>query len=60
MIAIAHLVICSVCGKKFDRDKLPFKQTSSRRYAHFECAVADENTKKQEDLDKIELEKYIM
>ena len=57
---IAHYVTCSVCGKRFDRDKLPYKQTSARRYAHLDCSVADENTKKQEDLDKEELEKYIM
>jgi hypothetical protein len=60
LVAIAHQVICSVCGKRFDRDKIPFRQTSSRRYAHVECAVAQETTKKQEDLDKEELEKYIM
>lgn len=60
MRAIAHYVICSVCNKKFNRDIIPYKQTSSRRYAHFECAVADENTRKQEDIDKEELEKYIM
>lgn len=60
MRIIAHYVICSICQKRFDRDKLPFKQTSARRYAHLECAVADENTRKQDDVDKEELEKYIM
>ena len=44
----------------FDRDRLPFVQISERRYAHKECAAAAENTKKQEDIDKEELEKYIM
>lgn len=57
---MAHYVICSICGKKFDRDKMQFKQTSARRYAHLECAVASENTRKQEDIDREELEKYVM
>ena len=57
---MAHYVICSVCGKKFDRDKMAYKQTSTRRYAHLECAVASENNTKQEDIDKEELEKYVM
>lgn len=60
MRIIAHYVICSVCGRRFDRDKLLYKQTSARRYAHLDCAVANENTRKQEDIDKEELEKYIM
>jgi hypothetical protein len=57
---IAHYVICSVCGQRFDRDKIPCKNTSARRYAHLDCAVAQENTKTQEEVDKEELEKYIM
>lgn len=60
VIDIAHYVICSVCGERFDRDKIPFQQTSARRYAHLNCAVAQENTKTQEQIDKEELEKYIM
>ena len=60
MRIIAHYVICSVCGQRFDRDKMPYKQTSARRYAHLDCATANENTRKQEDIDKEELEKYIM
>lgn len=60
LITIPHIVKCYYCGKQFDRDKLSFAQVSSRRYAHFECAAAAENTKKQEDIDKENLEKYIM
>lgn len=60
MIFIAHYVICSVCGERFNRDITPCVQTSSRRYAHKACAIASENTRKQEDIDKEELEKYIM
>ena len=39
---------------------MPFKQISKQRYAHFECAIAAENSKKQDEIDKEELEKYIM
>ena len=44
---IIHKVKCKYCGKIFDRDKVPFKQISAQRYAHYECAVAAENLKKQ-------------
>lgn len=60
VISIAHYVVCSVCGQKFNRDIVPCKQTSARRYAHLDCAVAAANTKTQEELDKEECEKYIM
>ena len=56
---IIHKVKCKYCGKIFDRDKVPFKQISAQRYAHYECAVAAVNSKKQEDIDKEELENYI-
>lgn len=57
---IIHKVKCKYCGVIFDRDKLPYKQISERRFAHYECWLAAENAKKQEDLDKEDLEKYIM
>ena len=44
----------------FDRDKVPFKQISERRYAHLTCAVAAENEKSQAEKDKEDLESYIM
>lgn len=56
---IIHKVKCKYCNQYFDRDKIPFKQVSTQRYAHYECAVAAENSKKQEDIDKEELENYI-
>lgn len=59
-LIIIHKVKCKYCGKVFDRDKLPFKQISNARYAHYECAVAAENAEKQKTLDKDDLEKYIM
>ena len=39
---------------------MAFKQTSARRYAHLACAVAEESTRKQEDIDKEKLEQYIL
>jgi hypothetical protein len=44
----------------FDRDKVPFKQISERRYAHLTCAIAAENEKTQAEKDKEDLENYIM
>lgn len=55
-----HKVKCKYCGVVFDRDKVPFKQISERRYAHLTCALAAENEKSQAEKDKEDLEKYIM
>ena len=57
---MAHIVKCSVCGIKFDRDKEPFVQTSARRYAHCDCSKIEEEKKSEEELDKEKLENYIM
>lgn len=54
-----HKVKCKYCGLTFDRDKVPFKQVSEKRYAHVACAVAAENEKTQAEKDKEELEDYI-
>lgn len=55
-----HKVKCKYCGQIFDRDTVPFKQVSERRYAHLTCAIAAENEKSQAEKDKEDLEKYIM
>ena len=55
-----HKVKCKYCGKVFDRDKEPFEQVSAQRYAHLACAMAAKNEKSQADLDKEDLEKYIL
>lgn len=34
---MSHLVICTKCGKRFDRDSVQAVKTSARRYAHAEC-----------------------
>ena len=56
---MAHYVKCKYCGSTLNRDKEECVKISNR-YAHKACAVAQENTNKQEFLDKKVLEKYIM
>lgn len=55
-----HKVTCIYCKKQFDRDIVPYSQVSQRRYAHKECAIKEYNRKQQEDIDKTNLEKYIL
>lgn len=57
---MAHRVKCYYCGHTFDRDKEPFVEVSTRRYAHATCAESAKKSVAQEALDKEELEKYIM
>lgn len=57
---MAHNVKCPICGKTFDRDKVPFVQVSPRRYAHKECSMSEDERKAQEIKDKEELDNYIM
>ena len=57
---MAHIVKCPLCGKSFDRDKVPYVQVSARRYAHKECSMSEDERTKQEELDKQELHAYIM
>lgn len=60
---MAHLVTCSKCGKKFDRDKIQAVQTGARRYAHLTCDP--DNSKlvplevKEQNPDLIKLKEYI-
>lgn len=53
-----HPVKCVICGKKFDRDRVPCVQIG-RRYAHSECALSEEEKKSKEQKDKEALEDYI-
>ena len=57
---IAHIVTCVYCKERFDRDKIPFEQVSSRRYAHLECFNREKEKIKKEAGDKEHLEEYIM
>lgn len=57
---MAHYVTCIYCHKKFDRDRIPFVQVKNKRYAHSECHQEVENSISQEEIDKQELEKYIL
>lgn len=54
-----HPVTCVYCKKKFDRDKEPFVQVSTKRYAHQACAMSEEEKINQEEKDKYALEEYI-
>ena len=60
---MAHLVTCSKCGKKFDRDKIQAVQTGARRYAHLTCDP--DNPKlvpleiKEQNPDLVKLKEYI-
>ena len=59
---MAHLVICSVCGKRFDRDKVQAVKTGARRYAHYDCAPDKELVplpKNEENPDLKKLKDYI-
>lgn len=56
-----HRVKCYYCNEIFDRDKVPdYVQISARRYAHTECHNQFENSRSQEEKDKIALESYII
>lgn len=55
-----HKVKCVYCGKVFDRDKEPFVQISTRRYAHRSCHLSEDEKQKEEYADKVKLENYIL
>lgn len=57
---MAHNVKCYYCGKTFNRDKEPFVQVGSRRYAHKLCAEKAETHIEEVLDDKGKLEQYIM
>ena len=57
---MAHKVKCIYCQQVFDRDKYPYIQVSSRRYAHPACAQAENKKKQEEENDKEKFEKYVM
>lgn len=56
---MAHIVKCSICGNKFDRDKEEYSQTSARRYAHKKCFENLESEVKDELQAETELYSYI-
>jgi hypothetical protein len=57
---MAHIVTCIYCKKKFDRDKYPFVQVANRRYAHVDCSMTEDQKRSKEEVDKEELDAYIM
>lgn len=50
---MAHTVICSICGEKFDRDKIEAVPTSVRRYAHATCVMRRGSLEQQALAEKI-------
>ena len=61
---MAHPVICSICGQKFDRDLVQAVQTGSRRYAHLKCDPQNTNLvplveKPEQDPEMTKLKDYI-
>lgn len=57
---MAHYVVCSKCGVRFDRDKIQAVKTGARRYAHYDCVPTGELVPlPQKDEDLVKLENYI-
>ena len=57
---MAHYVTCTICKKRFDRDKYPAVLVSTRCYAHASCAGALSEEQAQEEKDRETLEQYII
>lgn len=57
---MAHYVTCTICKKRFDRDKYPAVLVNTRRYAHASCAGALSKEQAKEEQDRQALEKYII
>ena len=57
---MSHVVICKICGRQFDRDKIQAVKCGARRYAHYECKPDGELMPlPQKDPDLTALENYI-
>ena len=63
MKKVAHPVICSICGKRFDRDVEQAVKTGARRYAHYKCKPDGELVplaeKPEQNPDLAKLKEYI-
>ena len=46
---MGHPVKCSLCGETFDRDKIEYVKTASRRYAHKSCFDKEQGTLSEEE-----------
>ena len=60
---MGHPVICSICGKRFDRDKVQAVRTGARRYAHATCDKENKDfvplAENKEDADLTKLKDFI-
>lgn len=54
-----HRCKCKYCGEMFDRDKLPFIQVETRRYAHEECYNEHMANRTEEQAAEDEFYEYI-
>ena len=57
---MAHYVTCTICKKRFDRDKYPAVLVNTRRYAHASCAGALSEEQAKKEQDRQALEEYII
>lgn len=57
---MAHYVTCTICKKRFDRDKYPAVLVNTRRYAHASCAGVLSEEQAKEEQDRQALEEYII
>lgn len=57
---MSHYVKCSICGERFDRDKVECVMTGARRYAHLSCTEKTETQIQKEIEDRKKLEEYIL
>ena len=53
-----HQVKCSICGQTFDRDKIEFVKTSSRRYAHLTCHLRTKGELTEEENARLKIYEY--
>lgn len=53
-----HMVTCTECGVRFDRDKYPAIQISTRRYKHENCQASNQISKDEQILRDYILKLY--
>lgn len=56
---MAHRVKCSICGEIFDRDKIDFVSTASRRYAHKQCFEKQQGALSEDEQYKQKIFDYV-
>lgn len=54
------MVKCKICGEQFDANTEEYVKVSSNRYAHKACVECPEEHLSPEQLDKLDLENYLI